>query len=72
MPLKLRIMPGHFAVSRLAPGSELPAWAMRGTLRTISWTQDELSIVCEESLVPPEVRSERGWRAFMAQAKASA
>jgi uncharacterized protein len=63
--MKLRILPERFAVSRLEPNSELPAWAFSGTFRTVSWTRDELSIVCEEPCVPPDIRSERGWRAFM-------
>lgn len=65
MRLQLRILPGVFAVCRLTADAELPEWAMAGEFRSISWTHDELSIVCEESLVPPDVRAERGWRAFM-------
>ena len=65
MKLTLKTMPGRLAVSRLAPGSELPAWAASGPFRSISWTPEELSIVCDESSVPPDVRSERGWRGLM-------
>jgi uncharacterized protein len=65
MRLTLKTMPGRLAVSRLAPHSDLPAWAASGTFRSISWTPEELSIVCEESSVPPGVRSERGWRGLM-------
>lgn len=60
--MKLKVMAGRLAVCRLAPGSELPAWAMGGTFRSVCWTQDELSIVCEESSVPDGIQSERGWR----------
>ena len=65
MKLELKVMPGLFAVSRLPPDAELPAWAMSGFFRSVSWTRDELSILCEDSLVPRDVKSERGWRAFM-------
>lgn len=67
MRLKLRILPELLAICRLAPGSGLPEWAMSGSFRSACWTPDELSIVCEESLVPGEVRSERGWRGFMVE-----
>ena len=67
MTLKLRVMPGLFAVSRLAPDSELPQWAMSGAFRSVSWAQGELSIVCEESQVPKDVKSERGWRGLMVE-----
>ncbi len=62
MGLKLQILPGLFAVSRLAPSSEVPAWATAGSFRSVCWTPDEMSIVCAESLVPDDVKSERGWR----------
>ncbi len=62
MSLKLKAMPERLAVCRIASGSELPAWAMGGTFRSVSWTHDEVSIVCEESLVPEGIKSERGWR----------
>ncbi len=65
--MKLRAMPGMFAVSRLAPDADFPSWAMSGIFRTLSWTRDELSVVCEESLVASDVRSERGWRALMVE-----
>jgi hypothetical protein len=65
--LNLQVIPDLLAVSRLAAGAELPPWAMSGPFRSVSWTPDELSIVCEESLVPQDVRSERGWRGFMVE-----
>ena len=67
MGLKLKIMTQCFAVCRLSPDSGLPPWALSGTFRSVSWTPDETSIVCEESAVPEEVKSERGWRGFMVE-----
>jgi hypothetical protein len=64
MGLTLKTMPERLAVCRLEPGSALPAWAMAGAFRSVSWTPEELSIVCEEALVPEEVKAERGWRAL--------
>jgi uncharacterized protein len=63
--LALRLLPDHLAICRLPADSEVPAWATSGTLRSVSWTSDETSIVCEEAAIPQSVQSERGWRALM-------
>lgn len=53
------------AVARLAVDAPIPQWALnRMEFCSISRTQDELSIVCEESAVPAGAKSEMGWRAF--------
>ena len=59
--LRLRILEGRFAVTRLEPGASVPDWALSGPFFTVSRTLDELSVLCEESLVPPGLRSESGW-----------
>lgn len=33
----------------------------------MSWTAEELSILCEEAMVPTEISAERGWRCMMLQ-----
>ena len=60
--LSLQELGGRFAVCRLAHDSTIPAWATSDGFFSITRTRDELSIVCAESLVPNEVRSERDWR----------
>ena len=62
--LPLVILPDRLAVCRLASYAPFPDWARPGYLLALVRTPDELSVVCEERLVPPEVRAERGWRAF--------
>src|SRR4051812_9665995 len=47
----LILLPQRFAICRLAPDAALPAWANKGALTSITRTDDELSIVCEEDLV---------------------
>lgn len=54
--MHLRILPGLYAVVRLEHDAEVPAWATGGFL-SITRTAHELSIVCEEVNVPPDVRS---------------
>jgi uncharacterized protein len=67
MSLTLSAIPGSFAVCRLLAGSALPDWFRPTKFATVSWTDDELSITCDESHVPEEVQCERGWRCLMLQ-----
>lgn len=67
MSLKLRLLPGTFAVCRLEPDAAIPAWALAGILTSISRTPDELSIVCPEAQVPEGILAEKGWRCFKIQ-----
>lgn len=53
------------AVCRLASDAPVPAWATASdALSAVVRTRDELSIITDESLVPMEVRAERGFLAL--------
>jgi uncharacterized protein len=68
MSMQLRVLPDRLAVCRLPAGSPAPEWAAEqdpGSLRSVTWSPDETSIVCAESGVPGDVQAERGWRALM-------
>jgi len=65
--LKLKVVPGLYAVCRLAPDSDIPAWFKPGEFGSITWTLDELSIVCVQTLVPDVLKSERDWSCLMVQ-----
>lgn len=58
----LSVHPGSFAICQLAPGADLPGWALDGPFCSVTRTPDELSIVCAEPAVPPEAVADRGWR----------
>ena len=62
--LPLVIFPERLAVCRLPSDVAFPEWARLSDLLALVQTRDELSVVCAERFVPPEVRAERGWRAF--------
>lgn len=64
MSLTLSVLPGQYAVCQLAADAVPPVWAMQGEFWTISRTADELSVVCEENLVPTGVQSQKGWAAL--------
>jgi uncharacterized protein len=58
---RFRALPGRYAVCRLNPESAVPAWAA-GPFVNITFTPDELAIICPAEKVPPDVRAERDWR----------
>ncbi|PTX92647.1 ACT domain-containing protein [Opitutus sp. ER46] len=58
---RFRVLPGQYAVCRLSPDAAVPAWAA-GPFVNITFTDDELAIICPAERVPAEVRAERDWR----------
>ena len=59
---ELSLLPGRFAISRLAPTAAVPEWATQGCFSSITRTGEELSIVSEHSLVPAELPSQSSYR----------
>jgi hypothetical protein len=62
--LTLSVLPDSLAICQFAPGMQLPSWAFKSSFFSISRTDDELSIVCDQSLIPPDVKKVDNWRAF--------
>jgi len=60
--LTFKVHDGRFAVCRLAPGGAVPDWLPRDGWWSVTRTPAELSIVCEESIVPDGVKRQSGWR----------
>ena len=58
------LLPDTLAICRLEPDAAVPDWGASGSFYSITRTPDEVSIVCEQSAVPADVRSEREWRCF--------
>ena len=65
--MRLHVRPESLAVCRLDADSDLPDWATNGTFFSISRIDEDISIVCTESVVPDDVRAERDWRAFQVE-----
>ena len=59
--VRLELLPGQYAVSRLDGTEPIPAWADGAGFVSISRSADELSIVCLQVRVPGGVKSEGGW-----------
>lgn len=62
--IKLKILAQTYAIARLEPNSQIPAWADGEGFVSISRTDDELSIVCLEERVPDDVHKDAGWSCF--------
>ena len=61
-PQKFTIIPGEWAILKLAPTAPVPEWTLLpATFISITRTADELSIVAPSSIIPAENPAERGW-----------
>lgn len=60
--VKLEILSGAYAISRLERTAAIPAWADGEGFVAIARTEDELSVVCLTGRVPADVKSDAGWR----------
>lgn len=60
--LTLKLLAKTYAVCSLKKDDEIPVWSMIGDFLSITRTEDELSIVCEEKHVPQGMIYEGGWK----------
>ena len=60
--LTLKILPNRLAVCRLDADAPLPGWIDESDFSSITRTEKELTIVCDEELVASGTTSETGWR----------
>lgn len=67
MAIGLTIIPGEFAICRLASGEPVPTWAGSPVFSLVTRTPDELSIICPAPQVPANVKHEAGWRLLKLQ-----
>ena len=62
--MKLHTLDELYAIVRLHPDAGVPDWATRGRFWSVTRSDAELSIVCNEEDVPPDASAERGWCAL--------
>lgn len=60
-PLRLQLLEGKYAISRLNGGAPVPAWAGGAGFVSISRCDGELSIVCQEDRVPEDTQNDGDW-----------
>jgi len=60
----LSLLPEKFAICRLSPHIAIPDWAMptQASLFVITHTQEELSLICPQQLIPKNIKADIGWR----------
>lgn len=59
----LDILPGPVAICQLRSRAAFPKWMHRASaFLSITRTAEELSVICDESIVPASVNAERGYR----------
>jgi uncharacterized protein len=58
--MNLKVYGERYAICRLNPAENFPTWT-RGKFVSITRTDEELSIVCEQDSVPSDVKCERNW-----------
>ena len=60
--LTIVIYPMKYAICRMEPDAPVPEWAAGVRFLSVTRTANELSIVCEEALIPSDIRGERNRR----------
>ena len=60
----LSLLPGEYAICRLAPDDADPPWVRESHISAIVRTADELSVLCSAEKIPAGVKCEGGWRLF--------
>jgi len=59
--LTLTLLEGQFAICQLAPHQDIPPWATRGEVWSVTRTPTELTVVCGEHYVPKDAPADGGW-----------
>ncbi len=64
--LDIAVLPGEYAVCRMAADSTLPSGLSGGLagddVVTVSWTADGMSVICPAERAPGEADGETAWR----------
>ena len=65
--LHLSLLPHKYAVCQFHPDKHIPYWALLGDFVSLTRTNKELSIVCQQDNVPDDIKAEGGWRCVQVQ-----
>jgi hypothetical protein len=58
----LDLLPERFAICRLEPDRADLDWDLGDGLLSVTFTDEEVSVVCEEAYAPGDAEVARGWR----------
>ena len=59
---ELYLLPGRMAICRLDAEEEPPPWAGSGVLSSVTRTQAEMTVICQEENVPAGTPCTKSWR----------
>jgi hypothetical protein len=62
MRLTLKVLDVALAICQLEPGSEVEEWSDGTGIFSVMRTDDEVTVVCSEELVPAVVTCSKGWK----------
>jgi hypothetical protein len=62
--LRVSVLPERLAICRLDASAAVPPWAEQGTFVSVTRTREELTVICPENHITPDIEASRGWRAF--------
>lgn len=65
--MNLTILSNSLAIAQLPRESSIPEWALQSEFISITKTTEELSIVCDEDMIPEEIKTDRNWQALKVQ-----
>ena len=60
--LKLCILDGNYAICRLSCKRNIPEWAANEPLVSVTSSEKELTIVCEQRLAPDDCEKSMDWK----------
>jgi len=60
--MELKVLEKNYSIIKLDENHPLPKWVESQQLFSFTKTEDETSIVCEDSAVPHDVIAERNWK----------
>lgn len=60
--MNIKVLEENYVVCRLDNEEVVPKWVNSKKFTSITRTEDELSIVCEDKNIPQEMKVERTWR----------
>ena len=62
--LKLTLLKDKYGICALPNTAQIPEWALMQSLISITRTKEELTIVCQQDLIPSQYQSDLNWRCF--------
>lgn len=62
--MQLKTVEGQYGVCQLPADAQIPTWCNGPGFSAIVRTDDELTIVCSDAMIPSGITAARGWACF--------